>query len=104
MEGKELLRDLAQLERELNEKLQNARHSAESRISRAEEEARHILADAEGQIHRMVSVSKAQVAEECESIAQESRKHAEAEARRILDQAEPRIGKAVEFIISKVMP
>lgn len=84
MEGTELLRDLAQLEEELKEKLKKARRSAEARISRAEEEARHILADADGQIRRMVSISKAEVAEECESIAKESRKRAEAEARRIL--------------------
>jgi V/A-type H+-transporting ATPase subunit G/H len=104
MEGIGLLKDLAQLERKLKEKLDEAHRSVESRVTRAEEEARRILADAEGQISRMADASKAQMAEERESIAQESRKRAEAEARRIHEQAEPGIGRAVEFILSKVLP
>jgi vacuolar-type H+-ATPase subunit H len=104
MEGTSLLQDLARLEIELKERLEGARRSAESRIARAEEESRRILADAEGQIHRMTDVSKAQVAEECEKIAQESRKRAEMEARRIRDQAEPHMDRAVSFILSKVLP
>jgi F0F1-type ATP synthase membrane subunit b/b' len=52
----------------------------------------------------MSDVSMAQVAEECEMIAQESRRRAEAEARRIREQAEPRIDRAVEFILTKVLP
>jgi vacuolar-type H+-ATPase subunit H len=104
MEGIELLQDLARLERELKEKLEEARRSAKSRIARAEEEAGRILADAEAQIRRMTGVEKSQLKEECGNILQESRHRAEAEARSIREQAEPRMAKTVEFIISKVLP
>jgi vacuolar-type H+-ATPase subunit H len=104
MDGAVLLQDLARLEMELKERLDGARRSAESRVARAEEESRRILADAETQTHRMSGVSKAQVAEECEKIAQESKNRAETESRRILDQAEPHMDRAVAFIVSKVLP
>jgi V/A-type H+-transporting ATPase subunit G/H len=104
MDGMGLLKDLAQLERELKEKLDETYRSAEARIARAEDEARRILNDAEAQIRRMSDVSKEQVAEECEMIAQESGSRAEAEARRIREQAEPHIDRAVDFILSKVLP
>jgi vacuolar-type H+-ATPase subunit H len=104
MDGTALLQELARLEMELKERLDGTRRSAESRVARAEEESRRILADAEAQIHRMSGVSKAQVAEECEKIVQESRKRAETESRRVRDQAEPHMDRAVAFILSKVLP
>jgi vacuolar-type H+-ATPase subunit H len=104
MEGMDLLHNLAELERKLKEKLDEAHGSAEARVASAEKEARRILADAEDQIHRMTEVAKAEVAEECEKILQESRKNAEAEAQRIRDQAASRISAAVDFVLSKVLP
>ena len=56
MKGIGLLQDLAQLERELKEKLEEARGSAETKVMRAEEDARRILADAEEQVRRMTGL------------------------------------------------
>lgn len=104
MQGLELLRDLAELERELAGKLEEARHSAEQRVTGAEEEARRILASAEDEVRQMSDALKARITEENKRYAEEGRVLGEAEAQRIQQQADPGIERAVEYVLSEVLP
>ena len=59
MQGIALVKNLAALERELSDKLEEAHRSAERSIARAQEEARSIMAEADAQVHQMADASRA---------------------------------------------
>jgi vacuolar-type H+-ATPase subunit H len=104
VQGLDPVKILAELEAELAKKLDEARRSAEHRIACAEQEARRILAEADVQIRQMAETSKAWIVKESEKYGGEARGRAEAEAERIRQQADANIDRAVDFILSEVMP
>jgi len=104
MQGAELLKNLAALDREFEKELEEARRSAERRIADAKEKARRILNEAEMQILQMEDASRARITAEGENLDAEAQARAEAEAERIRLQAEPNIEPAVSFILSEVLP
>lgn len=104
MQGVELIRDLAELERELARKLEEARQSAEQRVTGAEEEAKRILDSANAEIRQMSDALKDRIAKEKERYAGEGQTLGEAEAQHIRQQSDPGIERAVEYILSEVLP
>ncbi len=104
MQAVEPVKILAQLEAELAEKLDEARRSAEQRIATAEQEARRILTEADGQVRQMADASKARIVEENKKYADEAAGRAEAEAQQIREQAERNIDRAVDYVFSEVLP
>ena len=104
VQGLELVKDLAELERKLANKLDEARRAAEQRIAGAEEEARRILASGDAEVRQMGDVLKTRIAKESERYAEEGRTHGEAEAERIRQQADSNIERAVEYVLSEVLP
>jgi vacuolar-type H+-ATPase subunit H len=104
VQGLELVKDLAELERELAKKLDEARRSVEGRIANAEEKARRILMEADAQIRQMADTLKARIGSESEKIAEEAHVRAEADALLIQQQAAPNVDRAVDFILSEVLP
>ncbi len=104
MQGLELLKDLAELERELAKKLDEARQSAEQRVTRAEEEAKRILDSANTEIQKMSDVLKERIVKESERYAQEGQTLGKTEAQRIRQQSDPGIERAVEYVLSEVLP
>ena len=104
MEGLELLEELAEIERELAEKLHEARRSAESRIKAAEEEGQRILAEADAEIRQMAYRTRDSIAKNREKVAEEAQAQAEAEAESIQRRATTNIDGAVDYILSKVLP
>jgi vacuolar-type H+-ATPase subunit H len=104
MQGLDVVKDLAELERELAKKLDEAHRSAEQKIADAEEESRRILVKADAQIRLMADTWKARIAEESEKYAEDARVRGEAEAQRIREQAERNMDRAVDFILSEVLP
>ena len=85
-----MVKNLATLERELSGRLEEARRSAERSIGRAQEEAQRIMAEAEAQVRQMADASANLIAGQ--------------EAGRIREKAEPRMDRAVDFILSRVVP
>ena len=104
MQGLELLKDLAELERELARKLDEARQSAEHRVTRAEEEAKRILDSANTETRKMSDVLKERIAKESERYTQEGQTLGEAEEQRTRQQSDPSIERAVEYVLSEVLP
>jgi vacuolar-type H+-ATPase subunit H len=104
MQGQELIKHLAEVDRQLGDKLEEARRSAADRIKRAEEENKRILAEAEAQIHQTQEASKTRIAAERSRLAEEARVRIAAEQEGLRRQAEPNLERVVEFILSKVMP
>jgi len=104
MEGIELVKNIAEIERQLAEKLSEARRSAELRIEETQEESKRLVAEAEAQIRRMDDLMRTRVAEESARIAEETEASAEQEAHEIREQASINIDRAVDFIVSKVLP
>jgi V/A-type H+-transporting ATPase subunit G/H len=104
MQGIELLKSLAEAERNLADRLEEARRSAADMIGRAEEERRRILAEAEEEIRKQEQESKARITAERERIIGETRALAESDSLRIRELAAPNIERAVELILSKVLP
>ncbi len=104
MQGLDLVKDLAELEHELAKKLDEARRSAEQRIADAEQVERRVLAEADAQIRLMADTWKARIAEESEKVIEDARVLAEGEAQRIREQAERNMDRAVDFIVSEVLP
>ena len=104
MQGIELVKNLAELDRKLVEKLEEARRTAESRIASAQEKARHILNEAEIQIHQMEAASRIRITEEGKKLSEEAQARAEEEAARICRQADSKIERAVRFTLSEVLP
>ncbi len=100
----DLVRDLAELERELAKKQDEARRSAEQKIASAEKEARRILADADLEIRQVDDNLKARIAEESKRLAEDGRSRAETETGQIRRQAEANMDWAVNFVLSKVVP
>jgi vacuolar-type H+-ATPase subunit H len=104
MQGLELIKNLAELDQEVAEKVEETRRSAEDRVNRAGAESQRLLAEAEAQIHRMEEVSRTQMAEVSLRLAEDARQHAAAEQERLRSQAAPNLDRAVAFILSEVMP
>ena len=104
MQASGLVKDLAALERELSGRLEEAHRSAEHSIARAQEEARRIMAEAEAQVRQMADVSRSGIAEQSDRIAAQALTRAESEAQGIREQAEPNMDRAVNFILSRVVP
>jgi len=104
MEGLERIRELAERDRQFVAKLEEARRSADDRIADAQDKARQILDEADTRIRTMTEASKTQIAEACNTIAEEARVRAEAEAEGIRRQADPHIDRAVRFLLSEVLP
>jgi vacuolar-type H+-ATPase subunit H len=104
MQGFELVKNLAELDRQLSEKLEEARRSAADRIKSAEEERTRLLAEAEAQIRQMHEESRARIVEQSSQLAEEARTRAQAEKERLRQQAGPNLDRAVELILSKVLP
>jgi vacuolar-type H+-ATPase subunit H len=103
-EGLELLKELAELERSLAERIEQARRSAEDKIKGAEEEGLRILAEAEAEIRQIADTSRARIVKNEGKTAEEARARAEAEAESIRRRAAPNIDRAVDYILSEVLP
>ena len=104
MQGLELVKHLAECDRELVKKLEETRRYADGRIANAKEEARRILNEADIQIRQMAETSKAQTTEEGNKLTEDAQTRAEEEADRIRRQADSHIDRAVTFILSEVLP
>ena len=104
MQGTELVKNLAEVERELAERLNQARQSADDIIKNAEQERSRVLAEAEEQIQKEADASRTRIAEEKERILKDTKASAADQARSLREKAEKHVGRAVEFIVSKVMP
>jgi len=104
VQGLQLLKDLAELERKLAKKLDEARQSAEQRVTHAEEEAKRILDTANTETRKMSNALKEQIAQESERYAQEAQTLGKKEGQRIRQQSDPGIERAVEYVLSEVLP
>lgn len=104
MQGIELVKNLAELDRELVLKLEDAYETADRRIAAAQEKARRILDEAEIQIRQMEANSKTRIAETEKKLSQEAQARAEGEVAHIRRQADSNIERAVRFILSEVLP
>jgi hypothetical protein len=104
MQGIELIKNLAELDQALAEKVKETRRLAEDRINRAEAKSQRLLAEAEAQIRRMAEVSRTQTAEASARLVEDARQHAAAEQELLRSQAVSNLDRAVAFILSKVMP
>jgi vacuolar-type H+-ATPase subunit H len=104
MQGLELIKNLAELDQELAEKVEETRRSAEDRVNRAEAESQRLLDEAEAQISRMTEEARTQMAEVNASLTKDAHQRAAAEQERLRRQAVPNLDRAVAFILSKVMP
>jgi vacuolar-type H+-ATPase subunit H len=104
MQGLELIKNLAELDQELAEKVEETRRSAEDRVNRAKVESQRLLDEAEAQIRRMAEVSHTHMAEVSARLTEDARQRAAAEQERLRSQAVPNLDRAVAFIFSKVMP
>ncbi len=104
MQADEPVKILAEIETQLARKLDEARRSAGQTIAAAEQEAQHILTEADSQIRQMADTLKARIAEESEKYAGEAAGRAEAETRQIREQAERNIDRAVDYVLSEVLP
>ena len=104
MQGFELIKNLAELDRELAEKVEETRRSADLKIKSAEAESRRLLAEAEAQILQMEEVSRTHIAEAGTKLAEDASQRAAAEQERLRSQAMANLVRAMEFILSRVMP
>jgi vacuolar-type H+-ATPase subunit H len=104
MHGIELIKNLAELDRELAGKVEETRQSVEHRIKSAEAESQRLLAEVEAQIRRMEDASATRIAEESARIAADAHARAAAEQERLRSQAIPNLDRALEFILIEVMP
>ena len=104
MPGLELIKNLAELDQMLAEKVEETRRSADLRIKSAEAEGKRLLAEAEAQVRQMEEASRTQIAETGARLAEDARRRAAAENDRLLSLARPNLERAVEFILSKVLP
>jgi vacuolar-type H+-ATPase subunit H len=75
-----------------------------TRPGSAEEESKGILAEAEAQIRQMQEASRTRIAEDSSKLAADARARAQAEKERLQQQAGPNLERAVEFVLSKVLP
>ena len=101
MQGIELIKNLAELDRELAEKVEETRQLAEHRIKSAEAESQRLLAEAEAQIRQMEEASATQIAEASARTGRGRPRRALAEQERLRSQAVPNLERAVEFILSR---
>jgi V/A-type H+/Na+-transporting ATPase subunit G/H len=104
MQATELVKNLAEVERELAERLNQARQSADDTIKKAEQERSRILAEADEQVRQETDASKARIAGENEKISRDTDACAAAQAQSLREEAEKHVDRAIEFIVSKVMP
>jgi vacuolar-type H+-ATPase subunit H len=104
MPGLELVKNLADLDRELTEKVAEARRAADQQVKDAEAEAQRLLAEAEAQIRQWEEESRKQSAEENAWLVEATRNRAQEEKERLRSQALPNLERAVKFILTKVLP
>ncbi len=104
MQGLDLIKNLAEIDRELGERVEETRRAADHRIKGAEAESQRLMAEAEAQIRQMEEASRVRVAQECAKIGEEARDRAAAEKERIRSQALPNLDRAVALILSEVVP
>jgi vacuolar-type H+-ATPase subunit H len=104
MPGFELVKDLADLDHELSEKVEVARRSADQKIQTAQAEAKRLLAETEAQMRRLAEEAKKQSAEENARLLEAAGRRAEAEKEHLRSQALPNLPQAVKFMLSKVLP
>jgi vacuolar-type H+-ATPase subunit H len=104
MPGLELIKNLAELDRELTEKVAGAHWSAEQRLKRAEAESQRLLAEAEAQIRQMEEASRTHIAAASAKLAEDARQRAAAAQERLRAQGLANLEKAVAFILSEIMP
>lgn len=104
MPGFELVKDLADLDRRLDEKVTEARRAADQKVKDAAAEAERLLAEAEDQIRRWEEEARQQRAEEDARVAEAARTKAEEEKEGLRSQALPNLPRAVKFILSRVLP
>jgi len=104
MQGLELVKNLADLDRELAERVEETHRVADLRIKSAAAESERLLAEAEVQILQMAEASRTWIAEESARLAEDAHKRAAAEQERLRRQAAPNLERAVKFILTKVMP
>ncbi len=97
MQGLKLIKNLAELDRELAEKVEETRRSADLRIKSAEAESQRLLAEAEAQIRRMEKESRTQIAAASARLAEDARQRAAAEQERLREpgRAKPRPGRGI---------
>ena len=104
MPGLELIKNLADLDRELAAKVAAARRDADRKIKDAEAEAQRLLAEAEAKIRRLEAEAGKERTEEDARVAEAARRRAAEEKDRLCSQARPHLEQAVQFILSKVLP
>ena len=104
MDGFDLVKNLAERERELSGRLEEARRSAGERVKAAETEARRILAETEAEIGWLDEQSRTLAAEEGRKLAREAQERALKETEEIRKGAESRAARAVRFVIEEVLP
>ena len=102
--GFELVKDLADLDRRLAEKVAEAHRAADQQIKDAAAESERLLAEAEDQIRRLEEEARQQRAEEDARVAEAARTRAEEEKAALRSQALPNLPSAVAFILSRVLP
>jgi V/A-type H+-transporting ATPase subunit G/H len=104
MQGLEMIKNLAVLDQELAEKVEEARRMADRRIKHAESEAQRLLAEAEAQIHQMEEASRTRLAQEGASLSADAHKRATAEKDQLRRQALPNLDRAMALVLSEVLP
>lgn len=104
MPGLDLIKNLAELDSELAERVEEARRAAGLRIKSAEAESQRLLTEAEAQVRRMEEASRARIAQERAKLEEDARARAAAEKERLCSQALPNLDRAVALVLSEVMP
>ncbi len=104
MQGFELIKNLAELDRVLADKVEETRRLADRRTSNAEVASRRLLDETEAQIRQMEEESRTQLAEAGARLAEDARQRAAAEKERWRSLAAPNLERAVAFILAEVMP
>ena len=89
--GFELVKDLADLDRRLAEKVAEAHRAADQQIKDAAAESERLLAEAEDQIRRLEEEARQQRAEEAARVAEAARTRAEEEKAALRSQALPNL-------------
>jgi vacuolar-type H+-ATPase subunit H len=104
VQGLELINHLAAAEHALSERMDQARVDARRTIAAAEQEHGRILAEAEAKVRQMEEESRIQILQRSAAVADEARRNAEQAADGLRKTAEAKMDRAVEFLLSKVMP
>jgi V/A-type H+/Na+-transporting ATPase subunit G/H len=104
MQGLELIKNLAEFDRALTTRLEEARRNADLRVKSAETVGERLLAEVDTQLRRMEEASRTQIAVECAKLAEDSRQRADAAQEHLRRQAGPHLEHAVQLILARVLP